>query len=55
MGQHQFARCWTDDGAIYSDSSFLDSAKDQSSLLRQFQLCKKGEIQDQKIEIEMFV
>ena len=56
MGQHHFAKCWTDPN-LDLDNPLLDSSIMSISSGRQneFQICKKGQIQDQKIEIEMFI
>ncbi len=47
-------RCWTDD-ANYHDNSGSGDRTQSTIKINEFQLCKKSQIQDQKIEMEMVI
>jgi len=55
MGQNHFGKCWAaDEHALGGLSSMLDDGN-KPLKSNDFQICKKGQIQSQTIEIEMLV
>jgi hypothetical protein len=57
MGQHHFAKCWTDESSLYQEHAGGLTIDGNPLTLKdtEFKICKKGHIQQQKIEIEMMV